>query len=311
MHIRSLMLGTTSWPNTCENVRPMISATQIFLNKAALRLLPNLYRRKAIRWAKDHIADNAVFFLSFDCDTSRDASASLKIQRQLHSAGMNAAYAIPGQLLEKHWDSYKELISLGGYFINHGYREHAAIDPISGRPYSTFTYRDVEDHVWQQDIIDGHNTIKALTGKAPTIFRTPHFGEFDKPEQLERLYDFLTTLNYQISTSSTPILGHILGPIHRQKHSIIEIPLSGCLTRPAQLIDSWGFISAPDALGRQSLIDALKDYLSTLSLGSNLVMNIYFDPADISEDQEILDLLVKFKPYCLPGYNVSFPYQVN
>lgn len=289
----------------------MTSATQIFLNKAALRLFPNLYRRKAVRWAKDHIINNAVFLLSFDCDTSRDATASLNIQRQLHSAGIRAAYAIPGQLLEKHWDSYKELIALGGYFINHGYREHAAINSATGRPYSTFTYRDVADSVWQQDILDGHNTIKTLTGQTPTIFRTPHFGEFNKPEQLERLYDFLATLGYHVSTSSTPVMGHILGPAHRQKHNIIEIPLSGCLKRPSQLIDSWGFISAPDALGRERLIQALEDYLSTLTSGARLITNIYFDPADISDDQEILDLLVKFKPYCMSGYDNPFFDKIN
>lgn len=305
------MLGIKNWPNTCENIRLMTSATQIFLNKAALRLFPKLYLRKAVKWAKNHITNDAVFFLSFDCDTSRDATASLKIQKQLHTAGIRAAYAIPGQLLEKHWDSYKELLSLGGYFINHGYREHATIDPESGRPYSTFTYRHKADHIWQQDIIDGHNTIKALTGKAPTIFRTPHFGEFNNPEQLERLYDFLATLDYQISTSSTPVLGHILGPIHRQKNNIIEIPLSGCLSRPSQLIDSWGFISAPDSLGRERLIDELEKYLLILSSGSKLIINIYFDPADIAEDQEILDLLIKFKPYSLSGYDISFASKIN
>lgn len=276
----------------------MSSAKQILLGKAALRILPNLYQRSSARWARQHLSVNAVFLLSFDCDTNRDAEASLKIQEYLHTAGIRAAYAVPGQLLEKHWNTYKELLSLGGYFINHGFLEHAAISTETGRPFSTFTYRDTEESVWQNDILQGHQTIQSLTGQTPVVFRTPHFGEFNTIEQLNKLYDFLLTLGYRVSTSTTPVMSFTNGSVYNCKHDLREIPLSGCLSRPSQLIDSWGFISAPDALGREKLLSELKKYLSLLSSGKRALVNIYFDPADIAEDQEILDLLIKFKPFC-------------
>ncbi|MDG4717409.1 MULTISPECIES: hypothetical protein [Thalassospira] len=281
----------------------MTSSTQIFLGKIALRLAPSLYLRKVTHWTKNHLQDVQPFFLSFDCDTNRDAEASLKIQRQLHKANIRAAYAIPGALLEKHWGTYRDLQALGGYFVNHGYREHAAIDDTTGKPYSTFTYRDEDRDIWQRDIVDGHNAIQTLTGNAPYIFRTPHFGEFNKPHQLSELYKFLATLNYRISTSTTPVFSYINGGMYGGGAGIIEIPLSGSIARPSQLIDSWGFLSAPDALGRNALIRELKSYLATLSSGSKLLTNIYFDPADIADDQEILDLLVKFEPHCNSGYD--------
>lgn len=281
----------------------MADAVRIILSKVALKLAPALYKRRAIAWAEKHLKNNASFLLSFDCDTSRDADASVKIQRQLHRAGIRAAYAIPGQLLEKHWDKYKELLSLGGYFINHGYREHAAVDPTTGKPYSTFTYRDIDKNTWQQDILAGHETIASLTGEPPIIFRTPHFGEFNNSNQLRQLYDFLSSLNYKISTSTTPAFSFSYGPIHKPHASITEIPLSGCLGRPTQLMDSWGFLSAPDAAGRQALLNELNDYKRELAAGKRFLVNIYFDPADIASDQEILDLLTSFKPYCNIHYD--------
>ncbi|MEQ8391725.1 MAG: hypothetical protein RIB30_12085 [Thalassospira sp.] len=244
-----------------------------------------------------------MFLLSFDCDTTRDPKAAIKIQTRLHSVGIRAGYAIPGELLENHWEDYRKLLDLGGYLINHGYREHAAIDPKTRKPYSTFTYRDVKSAVWQQDILDGHKTIFQLTGTTPKVFRTPHFGEFNKTSQLNELYSFLATHEYQISTSTTPVFGFLNGGAYKTQQGITELPLSGTLRKPTQLIDSWGFISAPDAIGRDALILEMEKYLSEFLSGKRLLLNIYFDPADIAEDNRVLDLLVRFGPFSHPGYD--------
>ncbi|MBO6806239.1 polysaccharide deacetylase family protein [Thalassospira sp.] len=281
----------------------MVGKAQINLGKLVLRLLPGLYLRRQLQWAQSHARSDQTFFLTFDCDTGRDAKAALKIQHRLHQAGMRAGYAIPGELLRDHWDDYQKLLTIGGYLINHGYREHAAIDSASGRLYSTFSYRDVDDEVWQQDIIDGHNTIAELTGNEPRIFRTPHFGEFNTPGQLKKLYRFLAKNGYRLSSSTTPVFGFLNGSVHTQPNGLIEFPLSGSLVKPTQLVDSWGYIAAPDALGRDALIAELERYLTHFSLGEIPFTNIYFDPADIVNDEEVLDLLVRFKPYCHPGYD--------
>lgn len=279
----------------------MVSKTQIFLGKIALRLLPSLYLRSQLK--KSNTTSSQNFFLTFDCDTDRDAEAAINIQSRLNKVGMRAGYAIPGELLRNHWDEYQQLLSMGGYFINHGYRKHAEVDLSSGRVYSTFTYRDVDDAVWQQDILDGHHTILQLTGKSPSIFRTPHFGEFNSPTQLQKLYIFLAKLEYKASSSTTPIFGFLNGPIYKEKNGITELPLSGSLRKPTQLIDSWGFIAAPDALGREQLVAELGDYLSKFASGKKPMTNIYFDPADIAQDEELLDLLTNFAPYSHPGYD--------
>jgi hypothetical protein len=281
----------------------MVGKTQINLAKIALRLFPRFYLTKQVEWSKSHALKDPSFFLTFDCDTARDAKAALSIQQRLNRAGIRAGYAIPGELLRNHWTDYKRLLSIGGYLINHGYREHAAIDPVSGQLYSTFTYRDVDDDVWQSDIMKGHNIITELTGHAPTIFRTPHFGEFNTPEHLRKLYSFLAKNGYRLSSSTTPVFGFLKGPVHKLQNGIIELPLSGSLRKPTQLVDSWGYIAAPDALGRDELITELECYLSHYSLGKNLITNIYFDPADIANDDEILNLLIRFKPYSHPGYD--------
>lgn len=289
----------------------MVGKTQIYLGKIALRLFPKLYFHRQMRATQTNAISSQNFFLTFDCDTDRDAKAALTIQSRLHKAGIRAGYAIPGALLKSNWREYQKLTSIGGYFINHGHRKHAAIDPSSGQLYSTFTYRDVDDAIWQQDILDGHRTLIELTGESPYIFRTPHFGEFNSPEQLRKLYTFLSHLGYKMSSSTTPVFGFLRGPIHKVKNGIIEFPLSGSRRKPTQLIDSWGYIAAPDALGRKHLIAELKQHLANFASGKKPLTNIYFDPADIVEDEELLDLLVRFEPYYHPGYDKYLEPEMN
>lgn len=231
--------------------------------------------------------------LSFDCDTSRDAEASLHLQKYLLQYKIHAAFAVPGELLEANWSEYQKLLDLGARFVNHGYRRHAEVDDKTGKPFSTFTYRDVEEDVWKQDILLGHELLKKFTGEEPKVFRTPHFGEFNNVSQLEKLYQYLIALGYRVSSSTLPVFGAINGGAYYVDPSLVELPLNGCLSKPTQLIDSWGFLSAPDAFGREKLIEELGEYARLFEQNVPLLLNLYFDPADIVNDAEILNILSK------------------
>lgn len=125
------------------------------------------------------------------------------------------------------------------------------------------------------------------------MFRTPHFGEFNSLKQLESLYRYLNTLGYRVSSSTLPVLGALSGGVYTVAPSLVELPLNGCLNKPAQLIDSWGFLSAPDALGREKLIDELAEYARLFGQNVPLLLNLYFDPADIANEPEVLAALSK------------------
>lgn len=280
--------------------------------RIAYRLWPDLYRRRLRSWAQRRGLARPVFFLSFDCDTDRDAAVAVALQQRLHQAGIAAAWAVPGALLEDHWDQYGQLPALGGQFVNHGYRRHAATDPVTGKAVTTFGYAGVDDAVWQDDIRQGHEAITRLIGTSPSIFRTPHFGEFADGSRLSRLYTFLRGLGYQVSSSTLPVAGMIGGPIYDAGGDLLEFPLSGCFDRPGQLIDSWGFYGAPDAHGGARLVQALDQWLVAMQSGQPLVMNIYFDPADIAGEAAVLDRLCAFAPYArLPFSAASLQFLMN
>lgn len=275
------------------------SLSPVTLWRLVYRLFPTLYVNMLQRQARSYGLDTPVFVLTFDCDTDRDAAVCLDLQTRLFKAGISAGYAVPGALLEDHWHSYKSLLDVGGYFINHGYRRHAETNPVSGKVYSTFGYATASDAEWQEDIILGHQALLALTGKAPDIFRTPHFGEFCGSQDLHNLYKLLKQYNYRISSSTVPAFSGAKGLCHRSQQGVYEIPLSGSLSRPAQLIDSWGYLGAPDARGKASLKKALDEWYVRMRSGEALFMNCYFDPADISGHDDIIDSLIRFAPWCM------------
>jgi hypothetical protein len=278
----------------------MIPELELLLARASARLVPAIYEKRLRQWALRSGLQAPTFVLSFDCDTARDADAALRVQEYLHAHGMNAVYAVPGELLEAHWSDYQKLLGLGAKFINHGYRCHAAVSPETGKPYSTFTYRDVEPEVWQKDILLGHNLLTRLTGVPPRVFRTPHFGEFNRPDDLQKMYSFIASMGYRVSTSTKPVFGMVHGGVYDTGAQIIEVPLNGCLGKPAQLIDSWGFISAPDALGKKLLVDELHKYARLFEAGVPLLLNIYFDPADIVNEEDVLHALSFFsQSHCI------------
>ena len=269
----------------------MTTKLDLLLAKVMCRVFPGNYEKKIVKWGRWARLKEPTLLLSFDCDTSRDAKASLHVQRYLHQYGISASFAVPGQLLEANWSEYRRLLDIGARFVNHGYRCHAEVDESTGKPYSTFTYRDVPEDVWREDILLGHELLTKLTGQEPKVFRTPHFGEFNNPSQLEKLYQYLSVLGYRVSSSTTPVFGAVNGGVYSVASGLLELPLNGCLSKPAQLIDSWGFLSAPDALGREMLIDELQKYVQLFDQNVPVLLNLYFDPADIVNEPEVLNVL--------------------
>lgn len=274
----------------------MMHQAQLLAFRALNRFVPQTYEKRLSNWARNVALPGPVLVLSFDCDTDRDAEAAVSVQKYLSKFGLTALYAVPGELLEAHWKDYSKLIELGARFVNHGYRRHADVNVETGKPFSTFTYCNVSDDVWMEDILLGHDVLTRLTGVAPKVFRTPHFGEFNKRKQLLKMYRLLTSLGYRVSSSTKPEFAMVNGSFYNCGEGLMELPLSGCLGKPSQLIDSWGFLSAPDALGKDVLIKELERYVSLFETGKPIVLNLYFDPADIVNELDVLAVLSCFSP---------------
>lgn len=246
------------------------------------------------------------FVLSFDCDTDRDSAVVGALHARLRSGGLSPLYAVAGEVLAAAGDVYRAIARDGAVFLNHGFRRHAGIDPESGSIVSTFFYDAVPPEEWQRDIRLGGEAVSDILGDRPTGFRTPHFGSFERPRDLRNLWSFLAQNGYAYSTSTRPLFGLRYGPFFKRS-GIVEFPVSGCLGQPEQILDSWGLVRNGDS-GSARLNAELAAYLELMKNGGPVLLNIYLDPADIAECDEVIDTLCKFAQFSVPSFQDVMAY---
>ena len=266
---------------------------------ALCRMHPGHYRSRLLALAAKSGIRRPGFVLSFDCDTDRDSAVVLSLHERLRGAGLHPLYAVAGEVLQSATDTYRSLARDGAEFLNHGYRRHAAIDAGSGDRISTYFYDAARRGEWQDDIRLGHSAVADVAGRTPDGFRTPHFGSFDGWPELNQLWHLLAGMGYRYSSSTRPVFAAAYGPVYRTA-GIAEFPVSGCLDRPAQILDSWGLIAGGghDSAGILSQLDA---YLALMRQGLPLLLNMYLDPVDIAGRDDVIAALGRFAPYEVAG----------
>jgi hypothetical protein len=271
-----------AWAWACSRWRP----------RQAMKRSAALARRAGLR--QPH------FVLSFDCDTDADSAVVAAMHARLRSGGLSPLYAVAGEVLDAAADEYRAISDDGAVFLNHGFRRHAAVDPESGAVTSTYFYGAVSAAEWQDDIRRGDQAIGDILGQRPDGFRTPHFASFESPRDLATLWQFLSELGYHYSSSTRPLFGLRHGPFF-ERAGIVEFPVSGCLSEPGQILDSWGLIRSGDGTSRR-LLDELRAYLATMETGQPGLLNLYLDPADIAADEEVLAMLARFAPFAAKDF---------
>lgn len=262
------------------------------------RAWPNYYRSRLLRLASDCGISRPGFILSFDCDTDHDSAVVEKLHFRLRRLGLHPIYAVPAEVLRSALPAYKALAEDGAEFLNHGFRRHAARTE-SGTAISTFSYDPTRPEEWEQDIRRGHHAVVEALGQVPRGFRTPHFGSFEARAALDRLWRFLAGMGYLYSSSTRPLFAAKHGPAFR-RHGVTEIPVSGCLDQPAQILDSWGLLSN-GAGGSSRLIAQLDAYRAIMQTDAPVLLNIYLDPADVAEEEQVIAALGRMAPYETEG----------
>jgi hypothetical protein len=240
------------------------------------------------------------FILSFDCDTDTDSAVVGTVHARLRAAGLSPLYAVAGEVLADAATTYREIADDGAVFLNHGFRRHAALDSASGELTSTYFYGAAPTAEWQQDIQRGDEAIRDILGQAPDGFRTPHFASFEQPQELRALWRYLKSLGYRYSSSTRPLFTLRHGPFY-DRDGITEFPVSGCISQPGQIIDSWGIVRNGDG-SPDRLIAELNAYLAVMKSGQPLFLNMYLDPADIALHDEVFATLAAFAPYAAPDF---------
>jgi len=240
------------------------------------------------------------FLLSFDCDLDSDSTVVTAIHTQLMSRGIYPLYAVPGEILGSSATIYRDLAQDGSIFINHGFKRHAV--PKNGIPsrIGSYFYENLSRSEWQKDIKLGHEAIADIIGQPPDTFRTPHFGSFESPRNLNDLWTFLASKSYSFSSSTRPLFGLRYGPFFN-RFGVTEFPLSGCLSQPEQILDSWGLVGQTIS-GHDRLTGELQKYLSLMRSGHPVLLNIYMDPGDIADNPEIINTLGNFAPFSAKNF---------
>jgi peptidoglycan/xylan/chitin deacetylase (PgdA/CDA1 family) len=233
--------------------------------------------------------DRLYLVLSFDCDTVDDAAVAWRVHERLSALEVRPVYAVPGALLQQAPDTYRRIARTGAEFLNHGGTEHTYFDHELDRHASSFFYGELEPARVIQDVEDGHRMVEEIIGRRPIGFRTPHFGTYQRPEQLLHLHGVLRQLGYRFSTSTTPRFGLRHGPIS-SRFGLPELPVTGVPTSPFEILDTWAFFAAPDRIHapadyvREAHI--LADALADLGAG---VINVYGDPIHIHDRPEFFE----------------------
>lgn len=223
------------------------------------------------------------FILSFDCDTEEDVQCIDRLHERCVSLGVSPVYAAPGALVEKEKDAFARLAASGAEFMNHGYAMHTYFDSHLGHYVSCYFYDQLSPDEVRRDIREGDRVLRETLGIRPLGFRTPHFGSFQSRAHFELLYGTLKELGYEYSSSAMPILGFRFGPVYTRS-AIREFPVSGTLTHPFSVLDSWEFYRPADGVfdgdAYFSRGAEIADYFHDRQICG--ILNFYADPSHVA-----------------------------
>jgi len=232
--------------------------------------------------------DQLYFIFSLDCDTESDLEIIDDVHNALLKFNIKPVYAVPGELLKKGANIFQKIALTAGEFINHGFKMHTYFDSTLKEYRSCFFYNQLSKDTIKEDIILGHKSHLEVLNKAPVGFRTPHFGTFQKNKDLKFLYSILRELGYKYSSSTPPLFGLKYGAIY-EVNGIKEFPLSGCYDYPTILLDSWGFLAAPNRkFGIEDYIYQFKKIVNFFTMNKIPgILNIYADPLHIFNNNKL------------------------
>jgi peptidoglycan/xylan/chitin deacetylase (PgdA/CDA1 family) len=217
-------------------------------------------------------------FLSFDCDTDWDIDVVEELDTFLKQRNIVPTYAVPGMQLQRGRDVYGALAKSGREFMNHGAHSHTEWKDDQYVPI-TF-YLDMTEEEIVADIESGHQIVTDVTGTRPIGFRAPHFGCFQRDEDLDLIYRTIGKLNYIYASTTVPEKALVNGPAWRVGE-IMELPTSGSARYPNLILDTWTQLTDRRryALG-QSYYELFAETIETFERdGRNALLSWYGDPS--------------------------------
>jgi peptidoglycan/xylan/chitin deacetylase (PgdA/CDA1 family) len=302
--------GSISCLDPSEDTLVMTAATAAIrrpvghLLNRSIRLFNRPIARRSTRFAVGAGMTTSAAVLSFDCDTDEDIEVVADLHDAMVRLGVTPSYAVPGELLLRGADVYRDLAARGAEFLNHGFREHCHFDSATQTYVSSYFYDQLNWEEVEEDIRTGHEACIEVLGHRPTGFRTPHFGSFQRASQLGALHRLLAGLGYRFSSSTGPRYGFRNGPLVRTATGVLEVPVTGCPSAPLRPFDSWSFRFAPHRLGDDD--DYLAEAAALVDLatrpGAVQLVNIYADPSQVVDWPPFLRVVNLLAPFARPSF---------
>jgi peptidoglycan/xylan/chitin deacetylase (PgdA/CDA1 family) len=255
----------------------------IYVNHVAGRLLPRTSFRCANSLPGDCLpwsdARHGVT-ISFDCDTDRDLAAFPPLLEILGQNRVPASFAVIGSLLRENVEPYRALLAAGHEVFCHGDARHTSTD--GGKYHSDLFYEELTAEQIEHEIIRSKAAIVEHLGVEPLGFRTPHFGSFQRQEQITLLYTILRKHGFRYSSSLLVWHARRQGRLFGDD-TLIEFPLSATVGPPISIIDSWNMIIRDRQRGRPPRLERafLRACREMLAAPAPMYMNVYFDPSHV------------------------------
>lgn len=222
-----------------------------------------------------------LLFLSFDVDCLCDSTAIPELCNLLDQKSISCNWAIIGKLLEENPDDYKPIMERKDEIINHGYSPHNSINS-KGVYYASLFYHKMSFSEIEKEVRANQEAIHKHLGLSPIGFRTPHFGTFQKKEQLWQLYKILNE-NRILYSSSVHSLVQNVYDLQNNPHNIAEIPFSTRAGSTMSIFDSWEYLAAPNRRRTpQQFFPHFKRIINyALESKNPILLNFYFDPSHV------------------------------
>jgi len=280
--------------------------TSIFKNLIFLngRICPAMVFSRYAWLARKQGLKRPYFILSMDCDTELDAEVAVQVHSKLRSLGIQPVYAVCGEILEAAADIYRQISDSGAEFINHGYRIHTRFNRADKTYEGVVFYERLSCEEVAYDIRRGHEAHLSILGKAPSGFRTPHFGTFQNARQLKLLHKTIKGLGYSYSTSTMPLQGLVHGPVRTSNYGIYELAVSGWYDKPDLILDSWSF--RYDSNRKLKEDDYIKQFVKMMDFfcaGNHpALLNYYVDPSQVYDWEPFFECMKMAAPIAAASY---------
>jgi peptidoglycan/xylan/chitin deacetylase (PgdA/CDA1 family) len=198
-------------------------------------------------------------------------------------------YAVPGELLRRGADAYRRIAASGGEFLNHGHADHTVLGPDGRLTDDSLFYDQIGHARIRADVEAGDRDVREVLGISPRGFRTPHFGTFQRADQLRFLHGVLEELEYRYSSSTVPLWALRFGPSFLRL-GLPEFPVTGRGSAPLEILDSWGYFASPDRIATPAeyAAEAIESARLHLAYGPGL-LNLYADPSHVHDRPEFFD----------------------